>query len=81
MAVNTSMATGGLLRRAYGANRELYVWTVNDPAAMRDLALRGVDGLITDRPAEARAAVAAVDDLDPLERLALLVCYRLGLTE
>jgi glycerophosphoryl diester phosphodiesterase len=80
LAVNTGMATGGLLRRAHAAGRELYVWTVNDPVAMRSLALRGVDGLITDRPAEARAALAAVDDFDPLERLALLVGDRLGLT-
>ena len=33
----------------HGAGTEIHVWTVNDPAVMRVLLDRGVDGIITDR--------------------------------
>ena len=29
--------------------REVHVWTINDPAEMRELVERGVDGIVTDR--------------------------------
>jgi len=29
---------------------KVYVWTVNDPARMRELIQAGVSGIITDRP-------------------------------
>ncbi len=38
-----------LLRAFQGAGLEVHVWTVNDPATMRRLLERGVDGIVTDR--------------------------------
>jgi glycerophosphoryl diester phosphodiesterase len=35
------------------------VWTVNDATEARDLAALGVAGIITDAPAEIRAALGA----------------------
>lgn len=58
LAVETRMATARLVRRAHRAGREVYVWTVNDPASMLALTDRGVDGLITDVPALARRVLA-----------------------
>lgn len=38
-----------LLLEAHSRGVEVHVWTVNDPDRMRELAARGVDGIITDR--------------------------------
>lgn len=37
------------------AGLELYVWTVNDPDAVRYFAAKAIDGITTDNPLEARA--------------------------
>lgn len=38
-----------LLRAFHDAGVEVHVWTINDPATMRALLERGVDGIVTDR--------------------------------
>ena len=42
--------TPRLVRAAHAANLPVFVWTVNDPRAMRRLLEWGVDGIMTDRP-------------------------------
>lgn len=43
------VVTRSLLRRAHRAGRFVHVWTIDDPAHMRQLLDLGVDGLMTDR--------------------------------
>jgi glycerophosphoryl diester phosphodiesterase len=44
------VVTPDFVERAHEADAEVHVWTVDDPAEMRELAAIGVDGLITDVP-------------------------------
>lgn len=47
----------GLFDAAHGAGLGALVWTVNDPARMRDLIALGADGLISDYPDRVRAVL------------------------
>jgi glycerophosphoryl diester phosphodiesterase len=77
-AVEAKIATQRFVRRAHAEGREVYVWTVNDPAWMLSAMSRGVDGLITDRPDVARAVVAKRAAMSDGERLLMALLVRVG---
>lgn len=68
-AVNTRLAKRRLIQNAHRRGQEIQVWTVNDPLAMSTLMSRGVDNIITDRPALARKVLAQRAELNVVERL------------
>jgi glycerophosphoryl diester phosphodiesterase len=80
LAVNMARASLGLIRGARAAGKEVYVWTVNDPLSMSQMASLGVSGLITDEPALAREVLEQRAALGAAERLVLALGSRLGLT-
>ncbi len=49
-----------LVAAMHANGKALYVWTVNDPAAVRRFLALGVDGICTDFPDVARSAFAAL---------------------
>lgn len=78
LAVRAAMATPRFVRRAHAAGRDVYVWTLNDPAAMLGAMGRGVDGLITDRPALARKVVARRAAMSDAQRVLVALLVRMG---
>jgi glycerophosphoryl diester phosphodiesterase len=71
LAVARGAATPRLLRAAQERDVRVYVWTVNQAAAMAELIERGVDGLITDDPALAVRVRDEMLNLSPASRLLL----------
>ena len=78
LAVNMGMATPGFVRRARAANKQVFVWTVNDPVSMSRMMSAGVDGIITDEPEMARRVLSERARLSPVERLLISTAVLFG---
>jgi glycerophosphoryl diester phosphodiesterase len=78
LAVAMGMASGGFIRRAHEAGKQVFVWTVNDPASMSRMMSLGVDGLITDEPEMARQVMADRAELSTVERLLIHTALLFG---
>jgi glycerophosphoryl diester phosphodiesterase len=78
LAVNAAFASRSFILSAHQRDKQVYVWTVNDTATMSTMISRGVDGLITDKPALARSVLQQRASLSPPERLLLELSYLLG---
>ena len=80
VAVNASFADRSFVRSAHKIGKEVYVWTVNDAPTMSAMMSRGVDGIITDKPALARSVLELRSALSPAERVLLELAGILGVT-
>jgi glycerophosphoryl diester phosphodiesterase len=69
LAVNVNMATPRFVRSAHRKGKAVYVWTVNDPLTMSIMMGRGVNAIITDKPALAKSILAQRRQMSSLERL------------
>lgn len=78
VAVSASSLTTRLIRRAEAANKDVYVWTVNDTALMSRMISLGVSGLITDEPGLARDVITYHETLSTVERLLLRMGDAIG---
>jgi glycerophosphoryl diester phosphodiesterase len=78
LAVEARMASPRFIRRAHRAGQDVYIWTVNDPAWMLSAMSRGVDGMITDRPAIARYVVERRAHMSEAQRVLVALLVRLG---
>jgi glycerophosphoryl diester phosphodiesterase len=80
LAVNVGFTSRRLVRRAHEQGREVFVWTVNDAPTMSTMIGRGVDGLLTDKPALARTVLEQRAQMSAPERLLLQLAGILGAT-
>ena len=78
LAVNASFAKRSFIRSAHEMGRKVHVWTVNDGPTMSTMIGRGVDSLITDKPALARSVIEQRAKLSAPERLLLELAALLG---
>jgi glycerophosphoryl diester phosphodiesterase len=78
LAVNRGMANAAFIRSTKSVNKEVLVWTVNDPVSMSQMVSLGVDGIITDEPGLARDVIAQRAELSTIERLLLHTAQLLG---
>ncbi len=78
LAVNAGFANRRLIRSAHDNGKEVYVWTVNDAPTMSAMIGRGVDGLLTDKPALARSVLEQRAQMSAPERLLLELAGLLG---
>lgn len=78
LAVNAKFASRAFVRTAHNNGKEVYVWTVNDALTMSTMISRGVDGLLTDKPALARAVLEQRAQMSGPERLLLELAGILG---
>lgn len=69
LALNGRAASRHLIRQAHKRDKQVFVWTVNDPVAMASMIGRGADALITDEPALAVTVLGEFEQLEPAQRL------------
>ena len=79
LAVNAAFANRYFIRTAHGNGQEVHVWTVNDAPTMSTMIGRGVDNLITDKPALARSVIEQRAQMGAPERILLELAGNLGL--
>ena len=69
LAVNANFSDRHFVCAAHAINKQVYVWTVNDPVGMSTMIGRGVDGLITEKPALARWVLLGCAEMGAAQRL------------
>ncbi len=78
LAVNASFASRSFISRSHESGKDVFVWTVNDAVTMSTMIGRGVDGLITDKPALARTVLEQLAEMSAAERLMLELASTFG---
>lgn len=78
LAVNARFATRSLINKLHHANKEIYVWTVDDPVGMSALMNRGVDGVITNLPEVGRNVLTQRANMSSADRLLTEIAALLG---
>ncbi len=79
VAVNARFVDRKFVQRMHAANKQVYVWTVNDLGTMSMMLNRDVDGLLTDNPKLARDLLAERKTMSTSERLLVELAYVLGM--
>jgi glycerophosphoryl diester phosphodiesterase len=78
LAVNAACVNRSTIRDAHRNAMEVYVWTVDDAPTMSTMISRGVDGLLTNKPALARSVLRQRAKMSAPERVLLELAAILG---
>ena len=77
-AVNAKFTTRAFIKHVHRQNRKIMVWTVNDPISMSAMMSKGVDGIITDKPALASAIRNERAELSMYQRFIIQLASFIG---
>ncbi len=78
LAVSAGIASTELIENAHANGKQLFVWTLNDPAQISQFIGRGVDSIITDRPEVVHQVLEERAALSDVERLMLTYSHWLA---
>ena len=78
-AVNARFADPAFIEHAHRLGKDVPVWTVNVAASMSQMISRGVDNIITDKPALARSVLQQRAEMSVPERLLLELGWVFGI--
>ena len=78
LAVSVNLANRRLIQAAHASSKQIHAWTVNDAVSMSIMMGRGVDNIITDKPALGKSVLKQRATLGVPERLLLEVAGILG---
>ncbi len=76
LSMNAALATPAQVRRNRSANLQTHVWTVNSTQDMLTMLDRGVDNIITDKPAQLKEIIDERQKLSNIEILLLALSRR-----
>ena len=77
-AVNATFANRAFIKHIHKRNRKVLVWTVNDPISMSAMMSKGVDGIITDKPALAATVRNERAEMSMHERMMIQLASFIG---
>ena len=77
-AINAKFANRAFIRQAHNRNREVMVWTVNDPISMSSMMSKRVDGIITDKPGLASNVRIERAEMEIHERMMIQLASLIG---
>jgi glycerophosphoryl diester phosphodiesterase len=77
-AVNATFTSRAFIKHVQSRNRQVMVWTVNDPVSMSAMMSKGVDGIITDKPALAAMIRTERAELGTHERIMIQLASFIG---
>jgi len=77
-AINATFANRAFIRHVHKQNRKVMVWTVNDPISMSAMMSKGVDGIITDKPALAATVRNERAEMGVHERMMIQLASFIG---
>jgi glycerophosphoryl diester phosphodiesterase len=77
-AINATFASRALIKHVHKQNRKVMVWTVNDPISMSAMMSKGVDGIITDKPALAATVRNERAEMGMHERIMIQLASFIG---
>ena len=65
-SVNASFLTKRVVDAIHNSGKQVYAWTVNNDASIKNLTNKGVDNIITDKPVTAREVIYSRDTSETL---------------